>query len=229
MPEVVSNIDEIRIVDTISCVHVPLKGMENFVPGQYVRAIALDSDEILPSVLFPLDWDENGMLLPAPERMNWQVGTGLKLHAPLGNGFHPPLSARRLALVDPVGSAERLFPILKLPQAGEAAIVVLRGEVGLELPEEVEALPMSALSEILDWADYIALDWAFNAPVAALSGYGFSQGSSNRAEIQVLLRFPVVCGLNAECGLCSIKTRHGWKLGCKDGPVFDWNDLEDWI
>lgn len=213
----------------ITCVHVPMKGMKHFVPGQYVTAIALESDEILPSMLFPLDWDENGILLPVPERVNWQVGNSLKLHAPLGNGFKLPLSARRLALLDPAGSAERLLPILKLPQAGEAAIVVLREAADLELPEEVEALPVSALSEILDWADYIALDWAFTESIMNLPGFGFTKGSSNRAEIQVLMRFPVVCGLNAECGLCSVKTRRGWKLGCKEGPVFDWNDLEDWI
>lgn len=229
MPEVVSRIDEIRMEGAIACVHTPMKGMEHFVPGQYVTAIALESDEILPSILFPLDWNENGILLPEPERVKWQVGTILKLHAPLGNGFKPPLSARRFALVDPAGSAERLLPILKLPQAGEAAIVVLREMADLELPEEVEALPVSALGEILDWADYIAIDWAFNAPIADLSGFGFAQGFSNRADIQVLMRFPVFCGLNSECGLCSVKTRRGWKLGCKDGPVFDWNELEDLI
>jgi hypothetical protein len=30
----------------------------------------------------------------------------------------------------------------------------------------------------------------------------------------------------ADCGVCGVKGRRGWRLACKDGPVFDLNDLE---
>jgi NAD(P)H-flavin reductase len=36
---------------------------------------------------------------------------------------------------------------------------------------------------------------------------------------------PMPCGGLAECGVCAVTTRRGWKLACKDGPVFDLGEL----
>ena len=33
------------------------------------------------------------------------------------------------------------------------------------------------------------------------------------------------CGGAAECGICAVPFGRGWKLACKDGPVFELNPL----
>ena len=227
MPEVVRNIEEIRMDGRLACARISWDGSANYIPGQYALGSALDSDELLPSVLFPVAWEEDGMLVPIPAKVNWTLGTQLKLHAPLGIGFALPVSARRIALVDPVGSAERLLSLLDTPQAREGSVVVLRTQTDLDLPEMVEALPMDELGEIVEWADFIAVDLSRSTPEAFQTGLGIDHNNTKRTAIQALMRLPMVCGLNVECGLCSVKTQRGWKLGCKDGPVFDWWDLED--
>lgn len=42
--------------------------------------------------------------------------------------------------------------------------------------------------------------------------------------VQVLLEVVLGCGVGACLG-CSVETRHGQKLVCKDGPVFDLNEI----
>jgi len=37
---------------------------------------------------------------------------------------------------------------------------------------------------------------------------------------------PMPCGGLGDCGLCAVDLKRGWKLACKDGPVFDLNELE---
>jgi dihydroorotate dehydrogenase electron transfer subunit len=45
------------------------------------------------------------------------------------------------------------------------------------------------------------------------------------SEAQVLIHTPVPCGGVADCGVCAVTLRSGWKLACQDGPVFDWREL----
>jgi NAD(P)H-flavin reductase len=35
------------------------------------------------------------------------------------------------------------------------------------------------------------------------------------------------CSGLADCGVCAVPARRGYKLACKDGPVFDLDEL-DW-
>ena len=34
-------------------------------------------------------------------------------------------------------------------------------------------------------------------------------------------------GGQGECGVCAVRTRSGWSLACKDGPVYDLAELEE--
>jgi NAD(P)H-flavin reductase len=43
---------------------------------------------------------------------------------------------------------------------------------------------------------------------------------------QALFYSPMPCGGAADCGVCALRTRHGVKLVCKDGPVFNLEELD---
>jgi NAD(P)H-flavin reductase len=90
-----------------------------------------------------------------------------------------------------------------------------------DLPHEVEIRPLTALREITPWADYVALDMPRESLPGLRQMLGLGEQARVQLEAQVLIVTPIPCGGIAECGVCAVTIRHGWKLACKDGPVFD--------
>lgn len=149
----------------------------------------------------------------------------LHLRGPVGHGFSLPASARKIALISFDGTPARLRGLIQ-PALRQKASVVFLGETGADqLPDEVEVLSLSALDEILEWADTIALD----VRRADLDELRESLKGKNRSsalkEAQVLIQTAMPCGGLAECGVCALTTESDWKLICREGPVFHWREL----
>ena len=86
------------------------------------------------------------------------------------------------------------------------------------MPSAVEISPLLALPETAHWADYIAIDIPRAAiPEMLMPIYQFI----NSGYAQVFIETLIPCGGIGECGLCAVSLRKGYKLACKDGPVFD--------
>ena len=193
-------------------------------PGQYLLA-SDSSSSILPVPIFYTDSALQGFIAAPPLPDFWNPRQEIYLRGPLGRGFVLPPSARRVALVAFDDSPARLHGLLAPALTQNAAVVMLCDSRLDHLPDAVEVQPISALPEIMDWADYIAFDIAReNLPrleERALSG----NQTKALPEAQVLIRTPFACGGIAECGVCAVTGKSGWKLACKDGPVFNWNDF----
>jgi hypothetical protein len=147
----------------------------------------------------------------------------LNLRGPLGHGFSIPTAARKVALIAFDESPERLRGLIPIAFNQGAEVVLVSDVPAHDLPEAVEIQPLQALSEIYQWADFAAFDVAHkNLPrlVKRL-------GALNQIEAQVLVCAPMPCGALAECGVCAFTVRHGWKMICKDGPVFEYSDIRD--
>jgi dihydroorotate dehydrogenase electron transfer subunit len=88
---------------------------------------------------------------------------------------------------------------------------------------------LSALPELLNWADFIAID----LPLATLpdlrSRLGLNAGVDRHLHLhcpaQALVLSPMPCGGLAECGVCAVPSPRGWKLACDDGPVFNLHEI----
>jgi NAD(P)H-flavin reductase len=170
---------------------------------------------------------------------SWNPGLELHLRGPLGRGFTLPISARKVGLVAFDASPARLKGLIRPALKQDAAVVLVCDSSPDNLPDDVEVQPMSALHEIVDWADYLAFDVArenlnqmreqlgkLNQFAAAKAGVAkSSQRELSRNEAQVFVHTPVPCGGVAECGVCAVTLKSYWKLACKDGPVFDWKDI----
>jgi dihydroorotate dehydrogenase electron transfer subunit len=86
----------------------------------------------------------------------------------------------------------------------------------------VEVAPTASVGENLDWLDYLAVD----LEMANLPQLDALLDIQNLPfEGQVLVRIPMPCRGIGECGVCAVKTHHGWKLACTDGPVFDLQEV----
>ena len=193
-------------------------------PGQYLLASDA-SDLTLPVPIFYTDSAPQGFIAAPPLPSSWTPGHEIYLRGPLGRGFMLPSSARKVALVAFDDSPARLHGLIRPALRQKAAIVLLCDSRLDNLPDAVEVQPVSALSEIMDWADYAAFDVSReNLPGLKERLFNRRQAKS-LYEAQVLVRTPVPCGGMAECGVCAVTVKSAWKMACKEGPVFDWKEL----
>jgi dihydroorotate dehydrogenase electron transfer subunit len=193
-------------------------------PGQYLLARD-QSYSPLPVPVFYTDSAPQGFIAAARLPESWNPGHEIHLRGPLGQGFTLPNTARKVGLVALDDSPSRLFGLISPALKQDAAVVLICGSRVDNLPDEVEVQPLSALNEIVEWADYAAFDVAReNLPVLREQLFNGTQAKVPY-EAQVLVRTPLPCGGIAECGVCAVKVKSGWKMACKDGPVFDWKEL----
>jgi NAD(P)H-flavin reductase len=198
----------------------------NLIPasGQYLLA-SDGSDSPLPVPLFHTDSTPEGFTAPSPVGTSWSPGLALSLRGPLGHGFTLPLSARRIGLVAFDDAPARLRGLIRQALKQDAAVVLVCASPPQDLPDDVEVQPLSAMNDIVEWADYVAFDVARENLNRWRETLGQQNQAAARLEAQVLIRTPIPCGGVAECGVCAVTLRSDWKLACKDGPVFDWRDL----
>jgi hypothetical protein len=194
-------------------------------PGQYLLAHDLASDAFLTAPVFNAGPVPGGFLISPPIPQNWQPGVKLALRGPLGRGFSLPKSSRRIALVSFGETSARLKPLLAAALEIGAAVVLV---TDLELPDlspEVEIQPVSMLAETARWSDYLAIDVFRESLPGLREKLEIGEQAGIPFEAQVLVVTSMPCGGLAECGVCAVKVRRGWKIACKDGPVFDLKEL----
>jgi hypothetical protein len=143
----------------------------------------------------------------------------------LGRGFSLRSSARKVGLVAFDNSPARLKGLIAPALRQEAAIVLVCDSSPDHLPDEVEVQPLSALTEILEWADFLAVDVQRENLNLLRERLGRLKQLRVGHETQVLVHTPVPCGGIADCGVCAVTVKSGWAMACKDGPVFDWREV----
>jgi dihydroorotate dehydrogenase electron transfer subunit len=189
-------------------------------PGRYLLAFVPGSDSPLAAPVFSAGPVPGGFLAaPSLPAEFLAPGAALSLRGPLGHGFGLPPSARRVALAGLDESPARLSGLIRPALEQGAAVVLLTDAPVAGLPAEVEIQPLAALAEVCAWADYLALD----LPRSRLPGLPSVRWP---AQAEALVLAPMPCGDLGECGVCAIHlSRGGWKLACRDGPVFPLAEL----
>lgn len=216
------------------CRYVRVSCPSNLIPspGQYLLA-GDGSGAPLPVPLFHTDSAPQGfihrtastLVAAAPLPGSWLPGLELHLRGPLGRGFTLPASARKVGLVAFDDSPARLKGLIQPALKQEAAVVLLCNSAPENLPDDVEVQPLSTLQEIVEWADYLACDVARENLNQLRERLGKLNQLPAGKETQVLIRTPVPCGGVADCGVCAVSLKSDWRLACKDGPVFNWNEM----
>jgi dihydroorotate dehydrogenase electron transfer subunit len=135
------------------------------------------------------------------------------------------MSARKIALVAFDDAPLRLRGLIR-PALKQGAAVVLVSDFHVDnLSDEVEAQPLSALQDVMAWADYAAFDVARVNLFELRERLGVLKQAQASCEAQILIRTAVPCGGVADCGVCGVSLKSGWQLACKDGPVFDLREI----
>ena len=191
-------------------------------PGQYLLA-SDGSDMILPAPVFYTDSAPNGFIGPVPD--TWRPGDTLFLRGPLGRGFSLPPSARRIGLIAFDVPFSRLRGLIQPALRQNASVVLITGWEAGGLPDEVEVQPASALGDIIEWADYMAVDLEREDLPKWRQKLGERVPRPALPEMQILIHTSMPCGGIAECGVCTLRTEDDWKLICKEGPVFELREI----
>ncbi|MCC6500161.1 MAG: hypothetical protein IT313_07830 [Anaerolineales bacterium] len=192
-------------------------------PGQYLL-VGDDSFAALPASLYFTDSAPDGFIAAsAPE--SWTPGMTVHVRGPLGRGFNLPASARKVALVACDESPTRLRGLIQPALKQGAAIVLLTDSSAENLPDDVEVQPLAALGEIVAWADYAALDVRREGLPELVKRLGELSQAAPLKEAEVFIHTPAPCGGVSGCGVCAVVTKSGWKLACKDGPVFGLREI----
>lgn len=220
-------IREVLLLDGGTAAHVRCAAELTPMPGQYVLAHAAGSDTALATALFAARNLPDGFLTAPPIGSTWTPGTRLHLRGPLGHGFAVPASARRIALVAFRGSPRTLLSLLGAAFQQDASVALVSAEIPDDLPLQVEAHSLHAISDVCRWADYIALDTSRES-LPELKAIFQADRTLVKAEAQILIRTPMPCGALAACGVCAVEAGREMLLACDDGPVFDFRQLMGW-
>ena len=199
-------------------------------PGQYLLATRLDrqadSGEALPTALFVYLSTGGRLLVAPPLPASWKVGDRLRLRGPCGKGFRFPVGAQKVALAALDGNPFRLAGLVHQALSRQAEVTLYSAFIPADLPVAVEILPLDLLPDALRWADFLAIETCLPGLADLLARLNLSAGQISPCPTQVLVTAAMPCGGTAECGVCSVRTRRGWRLACQDGPVFDYHQLE---
>ena len=190
-------------------------------PGRYVLAYAEGSLSPLATWLYAFRAKEDGFICASPAPPEWRPGNRLYMRGPLGCGFEPPAAAKRVALVAVGHTTARLLALVETALRGDASVTLVCDDAPEELPLQIEVQPMRALAEVCRWSDYAAFDVSRERLPELMKVLGEQPLSAVGGEAQVLVETPMPCGGLADCGVCTVRTRKGPVLACKDGPVFD--------
>lgn len=196
-------------------------------PGQYLPCQRLDGPpEILTTHLFRVFGFDNALAL-GPLPPDWFPGDRLSVLPPKGQGFDLPTSAQRVGLVALDISPTRLLTLVKPALSMNASVALfcdpsLTADIFDRIPPAVEVAAVSDLRDNLNWPDFLAVDLKRES-LAELSNILSEKG--DRIDGQVLVRTPMPCRGLGECGVCAVRTKQGWQLACKDGPVFPLKEL----
>jgi hypothetical protein len=196
------------------------------VSGQYLQAYAPELPGCFPITLFVSEQDKSDLLVAPPLPDGWLVGTRLVVRGPFGRGFRLPGEARRVSLGALEDAPYRLLPLIRQALAQQAMVTLYTHHIPQQLPVAVEVLPLESLHEAVEWADFLALDVRLESISTLPARLNLLPGQHCPCPTQVLVVASMPCGGAAECGVCGVRTRRGWALACKDGPVFDLNALE---
>ena len=180
-----------------------------------------------------------------------KAGDKVEIFGPLGNSFSIYPTSQKLLLVAGGIGISPLYFLAEQARDNGYSVKLLRGASGESKPSgeenpsqhypeellprgiEIETITSSRDGQtgmvlellrpkVIDWADQVFTcgpmpmyrDMAVQKPKLKLEG----------KPVQISLEVRMGCGLGV-CYGCTVKTRNGLKQVCKDGPIFDLEDI----
>ena len=242
-------ISNIRILPNVYLMSIKASKIASLArPGQYVMVRCGEGYEMplrRPLGIHRISKDGISLLYSVVGRgTEWlsqrNAGEFVDVLGPLGNGFEIYPSSRNLLLV---AGGVGVAPLLALAEQAKARKLKVRLVIGEKNAAKIypESLLPPGIKAVITTEDGslgqkgmvtdILLRFVAEADQVfvcgplpmyrAIARMGKKVGNK---PMQVLLEMVLGCGVGA-CLSCSIETKQGRKLVCKDGPVFEFSDI----
>ncbi len=219
-------------------------------PGQFVMVGCGEDNELplrRPLSIHQLDGDNLALLFNTVGKGTcWlsqrKKGEAIDLLGPLGNGFSINPDSRNLLLIaGGIGIAPLRFLADRAVEQGEKVTLLVGAKCGIQLlPEEFLPKGVTIITATEDGeqgykgcASELLPDYTDDADqVFACGPTAMYREMAQRKQelglkgkpVQVSLEMRMGCGLGV-CYACTVRTRNGLKQVCKDGPVFELDDI----
>jgi dihydroorotate dehydrogenase electron transfer subunit len=165
----------------------------------------------------------------------------LDIFGPLGNGYTTHPDSKHLLLVaGGIGIAPLAFLAQQAPKRGCSATLLLGAQTAAQLcpknllPSKVKLIIATEdgttgkrgvvtdlLPDFISWADQVFAC----GPISMYQTMATQRQKLLKTKpVQISLEVRMGCGLSV-CYGCTVKTRSGLKQVCKDGPVFNLDDI----
>ena len=169
-----------------------------------------------------------------------QVGNNIDLLGPLGNGFSIHPDAHNLLLVaGGIGIAPLCFLAQEALNQGCSVTLLLGASTASQLypahllspkiklitvtedgTTDEKGIITNLIPKYIDWADQVFAC----GPMPMYRDMALKNQQLKGKPVQISLEVRMGCGLGV-CYGCTVKTKKGLKQVCKDGPVFDLDDI----
>ena len=216
-------------------------------PGQFVM-VRCGEDALLrrPLSVHQVDGEKLALLFAAVGKgTNWlarrKTGDKIDLFGPLGNSFSINPSAKNLLLVaggigiaplySLASSASKQGYLIKILLGARTAVHLylkeyqyqsIKAEFVLVTEDgttDEKGIITNLIPKYIDWADQI-----FACGPLPMYKTMAQMPELRNKSVQISLEIVMACGVGA-CYGCTIKTKSGLKQVCKDGPVFNLEDI----
>lgn len=223
-------------------------------PGQFIMVHCGDCLLPRPLSIHRLDGNNLALLVAVVGKgtdwlSNRQAGDSLDLLGPLGNGFSIQPTAKKLLLVaGGIGIAPLCFLASEAVTQGKKVTLLMGASSAVNLLPEGhlthglltdEVLPFNinimkitddgsegfrglATDVIVDYVDRV--DQIFACGPLAMYRTMAQMPELKGKSVQISLEVRMGCGLGV-CYGCTVKTKRGLRQVCKDGPVFELDDI----
>jgi dihydroorotate dehydrogenase electron transfer subunit len=223
-------------------------------PGQFVMVRCgegLEHQLRRPLSIHQLDKERLALLFNIAGRgTQWlsqcQAGDELDLLGPLGNGFNIyPDSKNLLLAAGGIGFAPLYYLASSASKEGRSLKILIGAQTAVSLylkhcppikatfflmtedgSEGEKGIITNAISKHIDWADQL-----FACGPLPMYRTMARMPELRNKPVQISLEVRMGCGLGI-CYGCTVKTKNGLKQVCKDGPIFNleevlWEELAD--
>lgn len=226
--------------------------MPEIAPGQFVEVEVKDCREVMlrrPISIHDVDYEQNTLTLLVQivgkgthKLAELQVGDSVNLVYPLGHGFTLPERQEQVLLV---GGGAGIAPLLYLSKClkkqGGSPTLLLGGRTAELIPTREKFAPYGIVGistedgslgekglvtqHSLFGQHYDRIYTCGPTPMMkAVARYAMKEG----VRCEVSLENMMACGIGA-CLCCVVKSDEGHKCVCKEGPVFEAEQLKEWI
>ncbi len=164
------------------------------------------------------------------------AGATLDVLGPLGHGWTLHPATRNALLIGEAGQISALTLLAQVALEQDIAVTLinqtstpktsyppalLSPEVEYHIVTEQQQSLFATLKKTLQWADAMYCSVSYETSLALYTTF---ERLRNKNFSQGTIAQPLVCGTGI-CFACSVETRSGQKLVCRDGPVFDLREI----